>query len=258
MLQRILSSLLLLPLLFFVAIKGGLYLSVSVAIVSLLALFEFYNAFKHHNTNPIKLFGYLMSAIFFFSLHYKVDILYLNAAVFLFLFLSTVPMIFGKIGFMDILITFFGTIYISGALGHIIITRQELGSDILWFIFIAAWITDTFAYFSGYFFGRHKLIPKISPKKTVEGSIGGTIGSIAVCAAYGHFVGLGLLDSVAIGALGSVVAQLGDLFASSIKRYIGIRDYGHIIPGHGGILDRFDSILFTAPFVYYYASIFIK
>ena len=119
-------------------------------------------------------------------------------------------------------------------------------------------MTDTFAYFSGYLFGKHKLIPKISPKKTIEGSIGGVIGSIVCCIIFGYIFKLDIIQMIIIGGLGSVIAQIGDLFASAIKRYVGIKDYGKLIPGHGGILDRFDSVILVAPFVYYAISLFIK
>ena len=106
--------------------------------------------------------------------------------------------------------------------------------------------------------GKHKLIPKVSPKKTIEGSVGGILGSTLGCAVFGYIFKLDLTAMILIGSLGSIIAQFGDLFASSIKRYVGIKDYGKLIPGHGGILDRFDSVILVAPFVYYAISLFIK
>ena len=106
---------------------------------------------------------------------------------------------------------------------------------------------------AGYFFGKHKLCPKISPKKTIEGSIGGTLGTMLVSGLFGHFVMPQLMvHCMIMGALGAVFSQFGDLTASIFKRKMGIKDYGNLIPGHGGILDRFDSVLFTAPLIYYY------
>lgn len=116
-------------------------------------------------------------------------------------------------------------------------------------------MTDTFAYFTGRFFGNHKLIPSISPKKTVEGAIGGIIGSIVGCVIFALLFpqsNVSLYLGVVIGLLGSLVAQIGDLVASAIKRNCYIKDFGKIIPGHGGILDRFDSILFVSPFIYFF------
>ena len=119
-------------------------------------------------------------------------------------------------------------------------------------MFLAAFGTDIMAYFTGMALGRHKLCPHLSPKKSVEGAIGGVLGSMLFCGLFGYFVADGLLtECVTIGLIGSIAAQLGDLSASAFKRQMGIKDYGNLIPGHGGILDRFDSVLFTAPLVYY-------
>ena len=134
----------------------------------------------------------------------------------------------------------------------------DMGKIYVWLIFIIAFATDTCAYFVGYAFGKHKLIPKVSPKKTIEGSIGGILGSTLICLAFGYYFNIDLKVIVILGFLGSIVAQVGDLFASSIKRYVGIKDYGKLIPGHGGILDRFDSVILVAPFVYSIINLFIK
>ena len=133
-----------------------------------------------------------------------------------------------------------------------------MGKIYVWLIFIIAFATDTCAYFAGYAFGKHKLIPKVSPKKTIEGSIGGILGSTLICLAFGYYFNIDLKVIVILGFLGSIVAQVGDLFASSVKRYVGIKDYGKLIPGHGGILDRFDSVILVAPFVYSIINLFIK
>ncbi|MBW4862577.1 MAG: phosphatidate cytidylyltransferase, partial [Paeniclostridium sp.] len=159
----------------------------------------------------------------------------------------------------DFSITFIGMFYIPIFLDFIVLTINnfDLGNIYVWLIFIVSFMTDTFAYFSGYLFGRHKLIPSISPKKTIEGSIGGILGSTICCVAFGYVFNLGIAHMILVGSIGSVVAQLGDLFASAIKRYVGIKDYGKLIPGHGGILDRFDSVILVAPFVYYAIYVFI-
>ena len=126
----------------------------------------------------------------------------------------------------------------------------------VWIVILAAFGTDIFAYLAGRAFGKHKLCPSISPKKTIEGSIGGIIGSVVLCGLFGWlFIPDRFVDFIIIGILGSVVAQLGDLTASVMKRKLDIKDWGTLIPGHGGVLDRVDSILFTAPFVYYYLLI---
>ena len=161
---------------------------------------------------------------------------------------------------IDIAITFFSIFYIAISLDFIVLTINsfERGSIYVWTIFIVAFLTDIFAYFAGKLFGKHKLVPKVSPKKTIEGSIGGILGSTIGCIVFGYLFNLDLMAMIVIGSIGSVIAQFGDLFASSIKRYVGIKDYGKLIPGHGGILDRFDSVILVAPFVYYAIVIITK
>ena len=129
--------------------------------------------------------------------------------------------------------------------------REATGGEYYWyFIFIGAWVTDTFAYFSGRLFGKHKLIPAVSPKKTVEGAIGGAVCCALVAMLYGLVIGK-CFDGVSpnylvlavSGLLIAVVSQIGDLAMSAIKRQYGIKDYGKLLPGHGGLLDRFDSCM---------------
>ena len=162
-----------------------------------------------------------------------------------------------KTNFVDIAITGFGIIYIIGFIVFIpLIYMSEHGKLLIWYLAISAWGTDTFAYLVGIKFGKHKLTP-ISPKKSIEGSIGGIVGSTLIAIIYTYFInkicnaGISYLAITGIGVALSVLAQIGDLAASSIKRYADIKDFGKIIPGHGGMLDRIDSILFIAPFAYF-------
>jgi phosphatidate cytidylyltransferase len=128
--------------------------------------------------------------------------------------------------------------------------------NFVWLVVLSAFATDIFAYFTGRAFGRRKLAPVLSPKKTVGGAVGGFVGSVAVCGLFGYFaMPEFLVHTVVIGALGSVAAQAGDLTASAIKRRLGVKDYGNVIPGHGGLLDRIDSLLFTGPLVYLYLCV---
>ncbi len=134
-------------------------------------------------------------------------------------------------------------------------TGEPIGQYVYLLVFVGAWITDTFAYFTGFLFGKHKLCPNISPKKTVEGAIGGALFCVIAYIIYGfvlskmipvipNYPGIALVALVV-----SFLSQTGDLLASVIKRKYGIKDYGKIFPGHGGILDRFDSILLVSPFL---------
>lgn len=166
----------------------------------------------------------------------------------------------------DAFVTMSGLFYVAFFLFHLyLIPYYYSTSDSLvqgfnnyaWLVVITAFGSDIFAYFTGVLIGKHKLAPVLSPKKTIEGSIGGIVGSTLLCGLFGWLVMRDIfVHCLIIGALGGVFSQVGDLAASAIKRKLGIKDYGHLIPGHGGILDRIDSILFTAPLVFYYLVVF--
>ena len=128
----------------------------------------------------------------------------------------------------------------------------------LWLVYIISFGTDTFAYFAGVFFGKHKLCPNVSPKKTIEGAIGGILGCLGLTIAYFKFFGINIsIYTIIFSIFVSAFSMVGDLLASKIKREYDVKDFGSILPGHGGILDRFDSLLFVAPVVYYFVSYFI-
>ena len=163
------------------------------------------------------------------------------------------------------------TVYICFGFSSLVLLRDgEFGAYIFILPFIISWITDTFAYFSGYLFGKHKLIPEVSPKKTVEGSVGGTLFAVLFTLLYGYIIGkITGADvqyvSLAVVALAvSLLSQCGDLIMSLIKRKFEIKDYGKLFPGHGGVLDRFDSIIMTAPIIYFltelvpFLTLFVK
>lgn len=146
------------------------------------------------------------------------------------------------------------TIFITSAILCLVILRANFTIFAFLLPFIIAWATDTGAYFTGYFFGKHKLAPEMSPKKTIEGAIGGVIIAVIATVAYGvilygNFYMLGMIKYAIVGGLGSIVAQIGDLAASCIKRDFDKKDYGALLPGHGGLMDRFDSVLLVAPYV---------
>ncbi len=157
-------------------------------------------------------------------------------------------------------ITFYGLfVYIVGCFSSIVCVRYMAGGKYIYLlIFLGAWVCDTFAYFTGKFLGKHKLIPEISPKKTVEGSIGGIVFTIIAFVVYGLIVNNNFGDKIQIsyvllvilGLASSIISQIGDLVASSIKRQYEIKDYGRLFPGHGGVLDRFDSVMLVAPVTY--------
>ncbi len=132
------------------------------------------------------------------------------------------------------------------------------GSPYVWLVYIIAFGSDTFAYFSGKMFGKHKLYPEVSPNKTIEGAIGGIIGCTVISLFYFDYLSINKYIYIIIFSISaSVFSMVGDLVASKIKREYSIKDFGNMLPGHGGILDRFDSVLFVAPVVYYFTKRFL-
>ena len=166
----------------------------------------------------------------------------------------------------QVMTAFFSFFYGPVLFSFIWLTRELPGGVyMVWLIFISSWICDTCAYLSGMALGKHKLTPVLSPKKSVEGAVGGVLGSALVGALFGYvllnrsFAGQNMTSlSALICGAGAVISQIGDLSASGIKRNHGIKDYGKLIPGHGGVMDRFDSVLFTAPIIYYLAILLIR
>ncbi|NLI58230.1 MAG: phosphatidate cytidylyltransferase [Clostridium sp.] len=253
-----------------VLLAGKLVLSIAVSIICFIALYEFYKSISKAGYKPVKLPGYLSAFILaFLGFDHSLTPTEFSGFLRIFVFISIV-FLFSFIIFqnkkhniIDISLSFFSIFYITFLFSFIILTRNLTGGKYLvWFIFIGAWATDTFAYFSGRLFGKRKLIPSISPKKTVEGSIGGVVGCMLITVLYGLYLskinifdGLAIYQLAPLGLLCGIISQVGDLAASSVKRYVNVKDYGNIMPGHGGALDRFDSILFCAPVVYFYINI---
>lgn len=168
---------------------------------------------------------------------------------------------------LDLFGGLFAIVYVAVMLSTVYSLRQvEGGIYFVWLIFVGSWVCDTFAYFVGSAIGKHKMAPVLSPKKSVEGAFGGIIGAAIVSVIYALVVmkigdesvrSLSIISYVIIAVAASVFSMVGDLVASAIKRHLGIKDYGALIPGHGGILDRFDSVIVTAPLIYYFV-LFMK
>jgi phosphatidate cytidylyltransferase len=149
-------------------------------------------------------------------------------------------------------------LWVGAPLAHLGLLKGLPGGTFLVLVAVVGpWISDSSAYFAGRFLGRHMLFPTLSPKKTVEGAIGGLLLTVVVVVPFAYaFLGLGIIEALVLGAAISVFSQVGDLFESTLKRLLEIKDLGSILPGHGGILDRIDSLLFTAPAVYYLYVLF--
>lgn len=256
---RIISGIIMLPLLLIVYF-GGPVLTLGCFLIGVIGTREFYSGFNEMGVKPSHMITCTAAvALYAVELFVKTDSQYYVPLIQLWFFgvvLASCLYLFNidERQPQDAAATIMGTFYIVFFSYHVTLTEQSGEYGLLvWLIFLTAFGTDIMAYFTGYFLGKHKLCPKISPKKTIEGSIGGILGSVILSALFGYFFFERILvHCVIIGVLGGIVSQFGDLTASVFKRKMGIKDYGNLIPGHGGILDRFDSVLFTAPMVYYY------
>lgn len=256
MLKRIITAIcaviILLPILWF---SDTLVFSAAVAIATLMCLFEMSRCMGLHKNIALTLPIYVAAAVFPFlqrilDYTYVAMIAFMAASLYTVYVFALVIWSHGKLNYKDACSSCLTSFYIILALNMVIYIRDfgENGKYLYFLIFIGAWITDIFAYFTGVFFGKHKLIEDVSPKKTIEGSIGGivfcSIGYVVMgvianffgCNANFVFLAIG-------GIIMSVISQIGDLIMSVIKRHYGIKDYGKLFPGHGGMLDRIDSIL---------------
>lgn len=265
MLTRIITSIVALIIFFAILWAGVLPFQIAIGIVILIMLWESYNAMTQ--SKWLKIAGYI-SAVFLMSGVYLSQIPIAICAMII-IFMLCVVVMHGKISYGEVMATGFMTAYVTLFMSLIPQMRAEMGMRFMGFIFLCAWGSDTAAYFCGTFFGKHKLIPHVSPKKTIEGAVGALICVMFLCMLYTFIMkqlgnplaGIttdfkGYMKIGALGAIAAAVSQIGDLAASAIKRDAGIKDYGSVFPGHGGFMDRFDSVIFTAPVVYYYCVIF--
>ncbi len=258
---RIISAAILAPLIVLDVYIGGILLKYTLLVLSLIGLHEFYKALNGEH-KAINYFSYGFTIIYYLLLDSQIYSFAIPISIFtiyiIFLFTYLV-FTYPNNNIKNIETSVMGILYIPIMFSYVYLIRQmEFGIYYVWLIFITAFATDTFAYFCGVFLGKNKLIPHLSPNKTIEGSIGGILGCVICCIIYTYFIQSKIpvstpyliLSSAIIGFGCSIFAQIGDLTASSIKRYTGVKDFGKLIPGHGGIIDRFDSILFTAPILF--------
>lgn len=260
---RLISGIVLVLLALLTVPRGGAVLLAVVAAISLIGISELYHVFGIHN-KLLGLVGYAGAAAYYLFLFLDKENLVLPLLVGVFILCMAVYVFsFPKFGTEQVMGVFFGLFYAGILLSFLYLTREmKDGIYLVWLIFLSSWGCDTSAYCVGILLGKHKMAPVLSPKKTVEGAVGGVIGSGLLGCAYGVFFGQQMvefshpvLECAAICMVGALISQVGDLAASAIKRNHGIKDYGKIIPGHGGIMDRFDSIIFTAPMIYYAAML---
>ncbi len=253
---RLISGIVLMAITIALMVYGSYPLFWVIAAISVIGLFELYRAVGMEKTLPAVV-GYISSII--------IDILILDDAysyllmwfvLTLMVLMACYVIAYPKYNSEQMTMLFFGLIYVTVMLSFVFKVRFVANGILyVWLIFIGAWGSDTCAYCVGKLCGKHKLPSKLSPNKTIEGCAGGIVGAALI----GFLFALAFFTKnteywwkfAAIGGVSSVISQIGDLTASAIKRNHDIKDYGKLIPGHGGILDRFDSIIFIAPVVYY-------
>lgn len=256
---RLFSGIVLVALAILVVTAGGSLLFITMGMISLIGLFEFYRVMSIEK-NPLGMIGYL-TALSYYGLLWFQGERYVTLMVIAALMLLMVMYVFTfpKYKTEEITAAFFGIFYVAVMLSYLYQVREMPdGRYLVWLIFLSSWGCDTCAYCVGMLFGKHKMAPVLSPKKSVEGAIGGVIGSALLGYIYAVMVGSRMmvignprLACALACAIAAGISQMGDLAASAIKRNHNVKDYGHLIPGHGGILDRFDSVIFTAPAIFF-------
>ncbi len=262
--KRILASVLFLPCLFIIARRGGYYFLALIDIMILVGLWEFYRMMEAKGLRPYKAMGILGGLALSWYVFFQQGV---YANVFLsVIFIGVMVLELARrergLAVYHISVTVFGVFYVAWLGSHLILIRElphlrgldySLGFSFVTVAFVVTWCYDTGAYLIGSTFGRRQLFPLISPGKTLEGVVGGVAAALVGVFIARALVAPYLTAAAAVGLAlgGSALGQLGDLCESMIKRDAKIKDASQTIPGHGGVLDRFDSLLFTAPFVYY-------
>lgn len=263
-LTRLISGIVLLAITIFLVICGGNLLFIAITLISFIGLFELYRVLNLEKSS-LGYLGYLAAAVYEWLIWTNESQYFsLFTICFLLALMAFYVFHFPKYVIEQAAMIFLGVFYVVVMLSYIYQVRQLTdGYLLVWLIFIGAWGSDTCAYAIGKVFGKHKLPSKLSPNKSIEGCIGGIVGAALIGFLYGMIckeqitqVTSPQLAMAVIGGASSIISQIGDLTASAIKRNHEIKDYGNLIPGHGGILDRFDSIIFTAPIVYFLALLF--
>ena len=261
--KRLFSGIMLVLIAIITIVHGGTLLLTTVGIISIIGQFEIYRVIKLEKS-CLAYIGYGMTIVLYSLLFLEIN----NAIEFVIiggtmLFMAAYVITYPKYRFEQIAMVITGLIYVSVMLSYIYQVRMtDTGLIAAGLIFIAAWGSDTCAYCTGMLIGKHKMPSTLSPKKTIEGCIGGMVGAALLGYIYGIVLNekiIGVENPIIafsiIGGIGSVISQIGDLAASAIKRNHDIKDYGKLIPGHGGILDRFDSVIITAPIIFYMATV---
>ena len=271
MLTRIITGIVGIALAAFIIMQGGWLYAVFAILLSFAAWHEYASAFDHLGKPLARLAGFVAVSLFGTAAWLWGSAWFIAIATFAVLLVFTEAVFRHRTFAVDqACFSIAGIVYVGFCFAHLILLRfmapdvvlatpvgdMTLGCAFLWVMFLGTWSSDTFAYFAGSFFGKHKMCPAVSPKKTVEGFLGGLVGTTAVVAALGCALDFSVPLMALLGVLLALTARVGVLAESILKRYTGVKDAGRLIPGHGGVLDRFDSVMFTAPFVYYFIQVF--
>ncbi|MBR4723497.1 MAG: phosphatidate cytidylyltransferase [Clostridia bacterium] len=263
MANRLLTSFIGIAIFFAVVLSPAVFLYIAIALLIIGMLFEMYRVMCVGRF--LRYVGYASALMVWLGFLMGKFVAIIVAITFI--FMLAMILMHGKVTSKKVMAVGFVTLAISALMSMLILTRRHCDKYTVILPFVCAWLTDTGAFMIGNLMGKHKLAEKISPKKTIEGGVGGVVFSTLGGAAYIIIMTLimtskmpanaVILKFAVLGFFASIVSQLGDLAASCIKRDFEKKDYGKILPGHGGLLDRFDSVLFAVPFVYYVMMHFI-
>jgi phosphatidate cytidylyltransferase len=249
------------PFLIYFIFLGDYWFGLIVLIISLLGLKEYYNLMIKGGWKPVEVSGYFFIILALYAVYLGNIYLIISLWIFFFAAFNVFPIFFPKVKYWESVISFWGIIY-TGGMGSFFLAIRLLpeGFLITMIFVILIWVTDVMAYLIGSVIGKTPLAPEISPKKTLEGTIGGLAGSTLAGLLLSWLFPLffsNLITGMLLGLTIGILGALGDLSQSLLKRSVGAKDSGDLLPGHGGILDRFDSLFFAAPFYYIYISNFI-
>ena len=242
-------------------ISGSWILFFTLLAVSLIGMRELYKVMKvsDEHVTVLELVGYLGAVLYYIAMkadfgNYGTMAIIISMILILFVYVFGYP----KYHAEQVMAAFFGVVYVAVMLSFIYLTRSlPDGKFLVWLIFLCSWGCDTCAYCVGMLIGKHKMAPVLSPKKSIEGAVGGVAGAALLGVIYAAATQGKMAEYALICAVGALISMVGDLAASAIKRNQNIKDYGKLIPGHGGILDRFDSVIITAPVIYYLAKMIL-
>ena len=274
---RLLSGIILVILALALIFTGGSVLAGALFLISVIAFLELTRAtgvgIHEKKLNGLEITGVVLTLLYYIGLYiavlgvkeYDTSVIYYTLGagiiasllVYMFVYVFTFP----KFKAVNVMTAFFEMVYAPVLLSFIYMIREGFSDGIylVWLVFLCSWGSDTCAYCVGVLIGKHKMTPKLSPKKSVEGAVGGVVGAAVLFGLYANYVinpystgalQLNWISAMCLGAVGALLSMVGDLAASAIKRDHDIKDYGKLIPGHGGIMDRFDSVIVAAPLIF--------